>query len=274
MSSHDNVDETDNGLLGNRTMITLGTLNDDAGIRHAFFTRQGGVSEGLFQSLNCGFGSGDAEDSVALNRRIAMDRLGLPADRLVTCRQIHSATVVTVERPWPRDAAPQADGLVTRVPGIALGVLAADCAPILLDDAVGKVIGVAHGGWRGALSGVIEAAIVRMEALGGKRGRIHAGIGPCISRRSYEEGAEFPQQFLADDCANTCFFAPALRAGYFMFDLPGYIEHRLIGAEVATVQRAPHDTVIEEACFFSYRRACLRGERAYGRGLSAIALNE
>jgi polyphenol oxidase len=254
-------------------MITLDTLSDGGGARHAFFTRRGGVSEALFQSLNCGFGSGDAPESVAQNRAIAMDRLGLSADRLVTCYQIHSATVVTVERPWPREAAPQADGMVTRVPDIALGVLAADCAPILFHDPIAKVIGAAHGGWRGALGGIVEATVAGMEALGAERGRIQAGIGPCIGRRSYEVGPEFRQQFLTTDPASTAQFAPALRAGHFMFDLPSYIECRLARARIGIVQRAPHDTVAEEEQFFSYRRACLRSEPAHGRGLSAIVLS-
>jgi hypothetical protein len=255
-------------------MITLDLLDHDPGIRHAFFTRQGGVSSGFFASLNCGFGSGDAAETVARNRAIAAERLGFSPDRLVTCHQIHSNTVITVEKPWPRDAAPRADGLVAAVSGIALGILTADCAPILFADAVANVIGAAHGGWRGALGGIIEATLDRMEALGAKRARIRAGIGPCIAQRSYEVGPEFPQQFLAHDPASAAYFAPALRAGHFMFDLPGYIERRLARAGVATIGRAPHDTVAEESHFFSYRRACLRGEPVYGRTLAAIALRD
>jgi len=255
-------------------MITLDLFDQDPGIRHAFFTRQGGVSNGLFESLNCGFGSGDAAEPVARNRAIAMERLGFSPDGLVTCYQIHSNTVITVEKPWPHNAAPRADGLVAGVSGIALGILTADCAPILLADAVANVIGAAHGGWRGALGGIIEATLDRMEALGAKRARIRAGIGPCIAQRSYEVGPEFPAPFLADDPASVAYFAPALRAGHFMFDLPAYIERRLARAEVATVARAPHNTVAEDTHFFSYRRACLRGEPVYGRALSAIALRD
>jgi len=255
-------------------MITLGLLDDDTSIRHAFFTREGGVSGGLYESLNCGFGSGDATESVARNRGIAMEQLGLAADRLVTCYQIHSITVVVVERTWPRRAAPQADGMVTRVPGIALGVLTADCAPILFQDPVANVIGAAHGGWRGALGGVVEATIEQMETIGAARGRIRAAIGPCIARDSYEVGPEFPRLFLAEDTASNSYFAPAMRTGHFMFDLPGYIEHRLARAGIGTVQQAHYDTVAEEERFFSYRRSCLHGERAYGRGLSAIVLKQ
>jgi len=255
-------------------VITSDALGADPGIRHAFFTRLGGVSEGLFGSLNCGFGSGDAPQRVAANREIAMARLGLTADRLVTLRQIHSARVVIVERPWCREEAPCADGLVTAVPGIALGVLAADCAPILLYDPVARVIGAAHGGWRGALGGVVDATISWMAELGATRPRIRAAIGPCIARRSYEVGPEFPQPFVAEDPGNIRFLAPAPGLGRFLFDLGGYIAHRLARAGITTVEVAPNDTVVEEERFFSYRRARLRGERSYGRGLSAIVLEE
>ena len=252
--------------------ITSEALSADAGIDHAFFTRQGGVSEGLFGSLNCGFGSGDAPQRVAANREIAMARFGLTADRLVTLRQIHSARVIIVEQPWRREEAPTADGLVTGVPGIALGVLAADCAPILLHDPVARVIGAAHGGWRGALGGIVDGTIARMAELGAERPRIRAAIGPCIGRRSYEVGPGFPQPFVEDDSGSMRFFMPAPRSDRLLFDLAGYIAHRLRRVGIATVEVIPHDTVEEEEQFFSYRRACLRGERAYGRGLSAIAL--
>ncbi len=255
-------------------MITLDLLDHDPGIRHAYFTREGGVSGGFFESLNCGFGSGDAVETVAQNRAIAMERLGFSPDRLVTCHQVHSTTVVTVEKPWPHDAAPRADGLVTGGFGIVLGILTADCAPVLFEDAVARVIGAAHGGWRGALGGIIEATLDRMEALGAGRARIRAGIGPCIARSSYEVGPEFPQKFLAHDPASAACFTPALRTGHFMFDLPGYIEGRLARAGVAVVDRAAHDTAAEDTYFFSYRRACLRGEPVYGRALSAIALRD
>jgi YfiH family protein len=255
-------------------VITSSVLGADPGIRHAFFTRQGGVSEGPFGSLNCGFGSGDAPHRVAVNREIAMARLGLPADRLVTVRQIHSARVVIAERPWRREESPSADGLVTAVPGIALGVLAADCAPILFHDPVARVIGAAHGGWRGVLGGVADATISWMAVLGAARPRIRAAIGPCLTRRSYEVGPEFPQPFVAEDPGNMSFFSPAPCFGRYLFDLAGYIAHRLARAGIATVEVAQHDTLAEEEWFFSYRRACQRGERSYGRALSAIALEE
>jgi YfiH family protein len=256
------------------SVLRSAVLDADAGVRHGFFTRLGGVSEGPFASLNCGLGSGDSPHRVARNRAIAMDCLGLPADRLVTARQIHSATVVTVERPWRREEAPRADGLVTATPGIALGVLAADCAPILFCEPVAKVIGTAHAGWRGALAGVAEAVVAQMTALGANRRRIRAAIGPCIAQRSYEVGPEFPQPFLATGHGAASHFIQAPRDGRFLFDLGGYLADRLIRAGVATVEVGPHDTVAEEVQFFSYRRSCLRGERFFGLGLSAIVLYE
>ena len=255
-------------------MIISGVLDPDAGTRHAFFTRSGGVSEGLFGSLNCGFGSGDSSEKVARNREIAMDRLGLPADRLVTCRQIHSVAVVTVERPWRREEAPRADGLVTAVRGVALGVLTADCAPVLMHDPVARVIGAAHGGWRGALGGVVEATIGQMVALGAECSRVRAAIGPRIGPQSYEVGPEFRETFLADDPNNSRWFIPAWREGHFLFDLASYLAQRVARSGVVQVEITNHDTVTEEDRFFSFRRACLRSERAYGRGLSAIVLAE
>ena len=255
-------------------MITLDALTAGRGVRHAFFTRRGGVSKGPFESLNCGFGSADLGENVTRNRAIAVSRLGLAADRLVTSRQIHSAVVVIVEQPWHREDAPSADAMVARVPGVALGVLAADCAPVLLHDPLARVIGAAHAGWRGALGGVIEATVARMAAIGAEPCRIHAGIGPCIGAASYEVGPEFPRPIMAEDASTKAYFTPAPRGGHWMFDLAAYVEYRLGRAGVLTVQRAHHDTAAEEEGFFSYRRACLRGETAYGLGLSAIALEE
>jgi len=255
-------------------MISLATLNDATGVRHAFFTRAGGVSAGLFGSLNCGFGSGDAPDKVAENRARAMAALDLAPDRLVTCYQIHSPDVVTVEMPWRREDNPRADALVTNRRGVALGILTADCVPVLFADPDAAIIGAAHAGWKGALGGVVEATIAAMTRLGAEPARIRAAIGPCIAQRSYEVGPEFPAAFLAENAANTDFFVPARRAGHFMFDLAGYVERRLAHAGIGAVQRAPCDTVAEEARFFSYRRACLKGEKDYGRGLSAIVLED
>jgi polyphenol oxidase len=253
-------------------MITLDVLDDCGAVRHAFFTREGGVSEGLFASLNCGFGSGDDPANVTRNRAIAAEALGLAGDRLVTCYQIHSATVLTVDAPWRREDSPRADGMVTAGPGIALGVLAADCAPVLFADPKAEVIGAAHGGWRGALGGVMEATVAAMTALGADPSRIRAGIGPCIQQESYEVGPEFPGRFVETDPASGAFFVPAARPGHFRFDLPGYIAHRLLGLGLAAIASTACDTAADPERFFSYRRACLTGEGDYGRGLAAITL--
>lgn len=253
-------------------MITTECLTHEE-IRHGFFTRDGGVSQGLFASLNCGYGSGDATANVAENRARVAAALELDPDRLVTCYQIHSANVVTVERPWRREDAPRADGMVTRRPGIALGVLTADCAPVLLADLKAHVIAACHAGWRGALAGVIDATLAEMERQGARRGRISAAVGPAIGKDSYEVGPEFPASFLAEDPGNAELFQPAPRTGHHLFDLAGYVLHRLRRLGVAA-QNTGGDTAADEAQFFSYRRACLRHERDYGRLVSAITLVE
>lgn len=253
-------------------MIALGLLSEESGIRHAFFTREGGVSRGLFAELNCGFHSGDAPEKVAQNRGIAMARLSLRSEALATSRQVHGADALVVERPWGPGEAPAADGLATRVPGLALGVLTADCAPVLFADPEAGVIGAAHAGWRGAKGGILEATVARMEGLGAARERIRAGIGPSIAQPSYEVGAEFQEAFLEEDAENDRFFAPARRAAHFLFDLPGYVCKRLEAAGISGIARAEHDAAAEEARFFSCRRAFLRGEPFYGRLLSAILL--
>ena len=254
-------------------MLTLGPLNELDGIRHAFFSREGGVSQGLYASLNCGQGSKDDAARVRENRARAMEMIGLPAEALVTLYQVHSPDVVEVrEGPWADDARPKADALVTARPGLALGVITADCAPVLLADNQAGVVGAAHAGWRGALTGVLEAVVAALEKLGASRGGIVAGIGPCIGRASYEVGPEFPEAFVTQDPANLEFFTPAQRDGHFLFDLKGYAARRLAQLGLKNVQALPCDTLAEEDRFFSYRRACLRGEADYGRELSAIAL--
>ena len=253
-------------------VITLNSLAGLGRIRHGFFTREGGVSEGLYGSLNCGFGSGDLPERVAENRARAMAALGLPATALIGVHQVHSPTVVAVETPWPRNANPPADGLVTDRPGIALGILTADCVPVLLADLERGVIGAAHAGWKGALGGVIEATVTAMVRLGAQVPALHAAIGPAISGASYEVGPEFPGRFTGQDPDNTRFFQPSPRAGHFRFDLPAYVEDRLRRLGCGSVERSTLDTLAEERRFFSYRRATLRGEADYGRGLSAIAL--
>ena len=253
-------------------MLTLGPLNEIACIRHGFFSRNGGVSEGAYGSLNCGYGSGDAAEKVSENRARATAMLELGGGCLVTAYQCHSAEVVVVEEPWDRKDAPKVDGLVTRRPRLALGVLTADCAPVLMAEPGGRAIGATHAGWRGALGGVLEATIEAMVALGAEREAIVVGVGPTIGQRSYEVGLEFPAPFLAQSEDNGDFFYPARREGHFMFDLKGYIGRRLGRAGVGRVQILPCDTCAEEDRFFSYRRSCLRGESDYGRGLSAIYL--
>ena len=255
-------------------MITLGTLNELEGVRHAFFTRAGGTSDGLYASNNCGFGSGDLPERVAENRRLSVARLDLPGDALVTVHQVHGREVAIVDAPWPHAGAPKADAMVTNRPGIALGILSADCAPVLFVDPEARVIGAAHAGWRGALNGVTDATVEAMTKLGAEPSRIHVVIGPCIAYRSYEVGPEFPRPFLEQNRVNADFFAPSTREGHLMFDLAGYLGRRLGALKLRFVSGLPYDTCREEERFFSYRRATLRGEPDYGRNLSAIVLEE
>jgi YfiH family protein len=258
-------------MASQETSFTATVLDTVSGVGHAFFTRRGGVSEGPYASLNCGFGSGDSAESVAANRARAMERLALSGDALVTVRQTHSADVAVVEAPWAPAGAPGADALVTRVPGVALGVLTADCAPVLFAEVEAGVIGAAHAGWRGGLAGVLEATIEAMTGLGADARRIVAGIGPCIHQQSYEVGPEFRATFVGGQPANGEFFLPG-DGDRLLFDLPGYLERRLAAIGLGTVERLAHDTRGEEDLFFSYRRATGLGEARYGRGLSAIAL--
>jgi hypothetical protein len=253
-------------------MITADSLSAPGRLRHAFFTRQGGVSDGPYQSLNCGFGSGDAEARVAANRGRAMGALGLDGDALVTAYQVHSPTAVVVAAPWRPEAAPEADALVTDRPGVALGVLTADCAPVLFADAEAGVVGAAHAGWRGARAGVLEATVEAMTGLGARAGRIAVAVGPCIRQASYEVGPEFQAAFVEEDAENADLFAAAERRRHFRFDLPRYLERRLARLALAAVETIALDTCGDEERFFSYRRASRRGEPAYGRGLSAIAI--
>lgn len=254
--------------------LTTGVLNRIEGVRHAFFTRNGGVSQGIYASSNCGFGSRDAAAAVAENRARAMRRIDADPAKLVTLSQVHSADVVEVAAPWRRGDAPRADAMVTRVPGIVLGILTADCAPVLFADAEARVVGAAHAGWRGALSGVLEATVAAMCRMGASPGRIVAAIGPAIGRTSYEVGPEFPAPFLAQDASNSAFFFPAETPGRHLFDLKGYAAARLAAAGLSEVAVLPNDTRMENRRFFSYRRACLRGEPNYGRQLSAILVEE
>ncbi len=255
-------------------MITLSALNDFIRIRHGFFTREGGVSEGIYASLNCGPGSRDRPEAVAENRARAMAMMGMAPESLHTVHQIHGAEVVVVDRPWTAETRPKADAMVTNRPGVALGILTADCAPVLLADGKAGVVAAAHAGWRGAVGGVVENTLKAMLALGARTETIVAAIGPCIGHRNYEVGPEFPAPFLAEEPANSDFFAPSPRnPGHHLFDLPGYLSRKLSRLGVHEVTRVPADTVRDEARFFSYRRATQRGESDYGRQLSAIMVD-
>lgn len=253
-------------------MITAPQL-DLKGIRHGFFTREGGRSSGIYASLNCGLGSGDAREPVTENRALVAAKLGIAPENLLTVHQHHSSDVVAVTVPWSFDRRPKADAMVTNVPGIAIGILTADCGPILFVDPEARVAGAAHAGWKGAVGGVIEATLAAMEKLGASRGAIAAVLGPTISQRAYEVGPEFVARFEEADRHNSGFFVPSTRKGHAMFDLPGYIRMRLESAGVTRIGGIPACTCGEENRFYSYRRATLRGESDYGRQISAIALS-
>ncbi|EKV27094.1 hypothetical protein C882_2023 [Caenispirillum salinarum AK4] len=254
-------------------MITVSALNALSNVRHAYFTRNHGVSTGPFQSLNCGFGSGDDPANVRKNRAIAMERMELPPEALATAAQQHTTEVLVVEKgTWDSENAPVADALVTTVPRLAVGVLTADCAPVLLADGQAGVVAAAHAGWKGALEGILDRTVEVMVEQGAKLDRIIAGIGPCIGQRSYEVGPEFPPRFIEHDSNNEHYFSPSGREGHYRFDLPGYVARRLALIGITMVMPTPCDTFREEGRFFSYRRNTLRGEAQYGRQLSAIAL--
>ena len=253
-------------------MLQATSFSALAGIRHGFFTRAGGVSEGLYASLNAGVGSHDAPGNVAENRSRMAAALGVAPLDLLTAYQIHSPDVVTVERPWSADARPRADAIVTRIPRLAIGVSTADCGPVLLVDDRARVIGAAHAGWRGALTGVIEATLDAMERCGADRGRIAAAIGPMIRQPSYEVGPDLVARFSAADDANARFFKPASRTGHALFDLAGYVAARIARAGVARIEDVGRCTYADAENFFSYRRSVHRGEPDYGRHVNAIAL--
>lgn len=252
-------------------MIRSEALADDR-LAHGFFTREGGHSTGIFSSLNCGMGSGDDRDAVQKNRATVAGELGVAADHLLSAWQVHSPDAVVVSAPWAGEERPRVDGLVSKTPGIALGVLTADCGPVLFADAEAGVIGAAHAGWKGALTGVTSRTVAVMEEQGAKRSRITAVIGPTISKDAYEVGPEFPARFIEADVANAQFFTPSKRAGHAMFDLPGYLAARLAAEGVGRVVNLSLCTFSDERRFFSYRRTTHRGEKDYGRLISAIAL--
>jgi YfiH family protein len=241
------------------------------GLRHAFFTREGGVSNGIYDGLNGGIGSNDDPANVSENRRRMAERMGVAPERFLSAHQTHSPDAVVATGPWQGEARPRADAIVTRTEGIAVGVTAADCGPILFADASARVIGAAHAGWKGALTGVLEATIDAMEKLGADRSGMVAAIGPLIRQHSYEVGGEFVERFLDADADNAMFFLPSVRSGHSMFDLAGFIRMRLENAGILMIDDIGVDTYSDER-FFSYRRSVHRKEPDYGRHVHAIAL--
>ncbi|PZA09504.1 peptidoglycan editing factor PgeF [Rhodopseudomonas palustris] len=252
-------------------IITSPLLGAAPGLRHAFFTREGGVSEGIYAGLNAGVGSSDDPAKVAENRRRMAEALGVTPERFLTVHQVHSPDVAVAETPWDPANRPKADAIVTRTPGLAIGASAADCGPILLADPAARVIGAAHAGWKGALAGVLESTLQAMERLGADRSRVIAAIGPLIRQPSYEVGDEFVARFTEADPAYAAFFAEAGRPGHAQFDLGGFIRMRLETAGVGMIDDLGLDTYPDER-FFSYRRTTHRGEPDYGRHVHAIVL--
>ena len=245
-----------------------------AGIRHAFFTRRGGVSAGVYASLNGGVGSSDDPAHVGENRARMAAALEVAPERLLTAYQVHSPDVAVATTPWTQASRPRVDAVVTQVPGLAVGVSTADCGPVLFADAQARVIGAAHAGWRGAFTGVLEATLAAMERLGAERGRIAVALGPMIRQPNYEVGPEFVSQFRGQDAANARFFAPAARQGHALFDLPGYITARLQRAGITRIDDLRRCTYAEPELFYSFRRSTHRAEPDYGRHINAIALRD
>ncbi len=253
-------------------MLQAASLSKLAGIRHAFFTRSGGVSQGVYSTLNGGVGSSDTPDNVAENRARMAAALGVKPNRLLTAYQIHSPDVVVAGEPWTHESRPRADAIVTRTPQLAIGVSTADCGPLLLADAEAGVIGAAHAGWRGALTGVIESTVAAMEKLGAERSRIVAALGPAIRQPNYEVGPEFVARFVAASADNARFFVASERADHAMFDLASYIADRVQHAGIVEFEDLALCNYAEPERFFSYRRTIKRGEPDYGRHINAIAL--
>jgi YfiH family protein len=247
-------------------------LDAVGGVGHAFFTRRGGVSRGLYDSLNVGVGSGDDPEAVRENRRRAALALGVSPGALVTCFQVHSACVRVADSPWDLER-PEGDGVVTSREGLVCGALAADCAPVLIADGTARIVAAVHAGWRGALAGVVEAAVSAMAERGGSPARMVAAVGPCIARESYEVGTDFLARFTDQRPDNARFFSPGATPDKRQFDLPAFVLHRLALAGVGSSEWTGHDTCAGEDDFFSNRRAFHRGEADYGRLLSAIVLD-
>jgi polyphenol oxidase len=241
------------------------------GLRHAFFTRDGGVSDGIYNSLNGGIGSNDDPANVAENRNRMAEQMGVAPEYFLSVHQTHSPNVAVTSGPWRGASRPLADAIVTRSEGLAIGATAADCGAILLVDPTARVIGAAHAGWKGALTGIMESTVDAMEELGAERSGIVAAIGPLIRQHSYEVGAEFVDRFVEADAENALFFLPAAREGHAMFDLAGFIRMRLENAGVLMIDDIGADTYSDER-FFSYRRSVHRGEPDYGRHVHTIVM--
>ena len=253
--------------MSNPEVIRAATL---AGVPHGFLGRRGGVSSGIHAGLNVGLGSEDAAEVVAENRRRATEAV-LPGAQLVTLFQVHSAEAVVVTQSFEQALRPHADALVTDRPGLALGILTADCAPVLLADREAGVVGAAHEGWKGSICGVTDSTLAAMEQLGARRERISAAVGPCIARASYEVDADFVRRFAEADPENERFFTDT-REGHAQFDLEAYVVHRLASAGVRRIEALGLDTYADPERFFSYRRATHRGEPDYGRQIAIIGL--
>jgi YfiH family protein len=251
--------------------LTSPLLSAIPGLRHAFFSREGGVSGGIYAGLNAGIGSQDDPAHVAENRRRMAEQMGVAPAHFLTVHQTHSPDVVVATAPWDATARPRADAIVTRIEGLSIGATAADCGPILLVDPNARVIGAAHAGWKGALTGILEATVEAMEKLGAERGDTIAAIGPLILQQSYEVGGEFVERFVEADAGNALFFMPSTRNGHSMFDLAGFIRMRLENVGILMVDDIGVDTYSDER-FYSYRRSVHRKEPDYGRHVHAIAL--
>ncbi len=252
--------------------ITAANLAALDGIRHGFFTRPGGVSSGLYAGLNCGLGSADDGALVLENRRRVSEHLGGKHGGVVTLYQEHGATALAVDRPIARDSLPKADAVVTATPGLVIGVLTADCAPVLFADPKAKVVAAAHAGWRGAVAGIVESTIAEMERLGADRQRIVAALGPCITQPAYEVGPEFEAEVVQRDAGNARFFSRSDAASRPHFDLPGYVLSRLAESHISNIVNQAQCTHASESLFFSFRRSTERKEPDYGRQISAIVV--
>lgn len=256
------------GMITDRQVVRAPEL---AGIRHGFFTRQGGVSVGPYATLNCSVRSADDPAALHENRRRVAAYVGVAPDHLLGLTQVHGARTLTVDAPWQTGRGPEGDAMVTSTPGLALGVITADCAPVLFSNATGTVVGAAHAGWRGACGGILDSTVAAMAALGCPADEIRAVVGPCIAPRSYEVGPDMRDVVLASDPGAEDFFTLASRVGHFMFDLPGYCLMRLARCGVSQATALGLDTLSDEVRFFSHRRRTLAGGGAIGHQISVIA---